>query len=104
MVVRPDESSDEPDPGVPKNRWTRAIDRKATLGTALGGFGAHIAGSLLLIVSVYLTIPGLLFVVGTLGTGGWQHRLLGAGLVTFGAVLFMVGRWTSDQYAVQRRR
>ncbi len=91
--------SPEPARRAPKNRWWRDIDRSPRVGTAAAGFGAYLIGALLLIVSVFLIIPGILLVVGSMGSG-WQGRIAGVGLIVVGAAALVVGRWLSDQYAV----
>lgn len=87
----------------PKNRWSQDIDRSPRVTTALAGFGAYVLGALLLIVSVWVLVGGLLLVTGTVGSG-WQGRLVGVGLTVGGVALFTAGRWLTAQYAVQRQQ
>ena len=87
---------------VPKNRWSLAMDRSPSVPTAVSRFGVYIAGALLLIISVWMAIAGLLLVGGAIGSG-WQGRLVGSGLIVGAVVAFFVGRWATNQYAVQRR-
>ena len=84
------------------NRWTEAIDRSPSVGTALGGFSAYLGGALLLMIAVLLALPGLLLVVGTIGSG-WPDRLGGVALIAGSVVVFAAGWWLTNNYAVQRR-
>ena len=68
--------------------------------TAASLFVVYLAGTLLMIASVFLILGGLLLVVGTIGSG-WQGRVTGVGLVIAGTAAFAIGRWTTYQYAVQ---
>ncbi len=87
---------------VPKNRLSRALERRPSTSTAFGGFAAYMLGMLLLMASVFVMIAGLVMVVrGALGS--WAGRAVGAGLLLVGAAMFALGRWLSDQYSVQRR-
>jgi hypothetical protein len=91
-----------PSDGSPKNRFTRGLERRPTVGTAASGFGAHIAGMVLLIISVFIMIAGLTMVFGSLGNG-WPGRTVGAGLLIGGAAVFVAGRWLLLEYAVQHQ-
>ncbi len=73
------------------------------MGTALAGFGAYMIGVLLLIVSVWVFVAGLLLVTGTIGSG-WEGRLIGVGLTVGGVALFAAGRWSAGEFTVQQRR
>lgn len=84
---------------APKRRFSQAIDRSPKVGTLAVSFGAYLLGSLLLIVSVFLIIPGLLLLLGSMGSG-WQGRVTGVALVVVGTAALVAGRWLSDQYAV----
>lgn len=64
-------------------------------------FFFSIIGQLLLIVSTFAALAGLLLVAGTLGAG-WGARVVGGGLVVSAVVGFVVGTWATNEYAVQR--
>ena len=87
---------------APKNRWTRALDRRASTLSAGAMFGLYVAGGVLLIVSVFIVLGGLLLVTGTTGSG-WVSRIVGVALIAIAAGLFRFGLWATNQYTVQRR-
>ena len=88
---------------VPKNRLSRALDRRPTVAAAAEGFATHIFGMLLVMASVFVMIAGLVMSVDG-AWGGWQGRAAGVGLLLGGAAVFAGGRWLMDEFAVQRRR
>lgn len=90
-------------PSEPTNRWTRALKQRPTSVSALAMFGFYIAGSILVIISSLAAFAGLLLVIGAVGSG-WGARIAGAGLVLAAVGGFFIGRWATNQYAVQRRR
>ncbi|MEM1332496.1 MAG: hypothetical protein AAGG08_03475 [Actinomycetota bacterium] len=87
-----------------KNRMDRVIDHSPSVRNALGGFGAYLLGVLALMVAVYVSMTGLLFVTATIGDGSLGDRGLGAGLLTIAIMLFIAGRWAMGQYTLRNRR
>jgi hypothetical protein len=61
-----------------------------------------VVGQLLLIISTFVAIGGLLMVTGTLGIG-WGARFVGTALLLVAAGGFFGGKWATNQFAVQRR-
>ena len=61
---------------------------------------AYLGGTLLLMVSVFLVLAGLLLVVGVTGSG-WQDRATGVALMLGGIAAFAAGRWATYEYSIQ---
>ena len=87
----------------PRNVWTRTLERKASSLSAASMFVLYVGGSLLLVMSSFGAIAGLLMVTGDLGDR-WTTRLVGVGVVLASIGLFLFGKWATLQYSVQRRR
>lgn len=85
-----------------KNRWTRALEQKASTLSALAMFGVYVSGGILLIASTLAGMVGVLRVIGAIGDG-WGSRFWGLVLTLGSAVVFMAGRWATNQYATQQR-
>lgn len=85
-----------------KNRWTRTLDQRVSTLSASAMFFFSIVGQLLVIISSFAAIAGLLMLAGALGSG-WGARVIGLGWVLFAVAGFVFGAWTTNQYAVQRR-
>lgn len=65
-------------------------------------FVLYVGGAILLVVSPFSAIAGLLMVTGDLGDG-WTMRLVGVGVVLGAIGLFLFGKWATMQYSVQSR-
>jgi len=78
------------------------MDRRASTLSAGAMFFFSIVGQLLLIVSMFVAMGGLLMVTGTLGHG-WEQRIIGIGLVVAATGGFLGGTWATSQFAVQRK-
>ena len=83
-----------------RNRWTRSIERSPTVKRAASSFAAYLAGTLLLMASVFLFLGGLLLVIGVTGSG-WQDRARGIALIAGAIAAFAIGRWTTYEYSIQ---
>lgn len=87
----------------PRNLWTRSLQRKASTLSAASMFVLYVGGAILLVISSFGAMAGLLMVTGDLGEG-WTMRLVGVGVVLAAIGLFLFGKWATLQYSVQRRR
>lgn len=87
---------------APMNRWTRALRQRPSTISALAMFGFFIAGSMLVIISSLAALAGLLLVGGAVGSG-WGGRLAGIAVLAGAVACFLVGRWATYQFRVQRR-
>ncbi len=87
---------------VPKNQWTRTLNQRESTLSATAMFFFSIAGQLLLIISSFVAIAGLLLITGSIGSG-WGARIGGVALALGATGGFLAGSWATNQYSVQRR-
>ena len=89
-------------PKLPRNRWTRTLDRKESTLSAAAMFFFSIVGQLALIVSTFVIIGGLLMLFGSTEDGVGE-RFLGLAMVAAAIAGYVGGIWAVNQFTVQRR-